>query len=84
MIYEKSVQGLNFGFIYKNEDNFISGEGVCYIPELHDDLYTRDDLARLCDEYGFKGHESALFDSLDWQSPETLLSEWQDIKLNEE
>ena len=84
MIYEKTVQGFNKGFIYKNVDNYISGEGVCYIPELFDTQYTKEDLIRLCIEFGFEGDEDALFDDIDWQSPETLLEEWQQIRFNEE
>ena len=97
----------NDGVIYKDEQAFESGNGVCYINEYGFDNedensgllfefaakeavasglegnsyiatngYTREDLINLCD--GDEGMAKELFDHLDWMSPETLISEWED------
>ena len=48
-------------------------EGNSYIAT---NGYTREDLINLCD--GDEGMAKELFDHLDWMSPETLISEWED------
>ena len=60
------------GFVFKSEENFREHPGLpCYVPELSDDIYTKNDFLRIA-----RGnHKIAfdLFDMVDWQSPETLL-----------
>ena len=47
----------------------------CYVPELSDTVYTRDDFMSLCN----KQEEIAekLFYEVDWQSPSALMYEWE-------
>ncbi|MGL5460149.1 MAG: hypothetical protein ACRDBY_11090 [Cetobacterium sp.] len=64
------------GEIYKNYDNFINGKGTCYVPELYDEEYTREDFLQITN-----GNERAalfLFEGVDWQSPMTLHEEYID------
>lgn len=68
------------GMIYKNWEAYDSSlDMVCYIPELSDATYTRQDFIDFC-----RGNEELakeLFLSVDWQHPETLIEDW---KVNEE
>ncbi len=65
---------------FKDEDAFLNHPNeVCYIPELSDATYTRNDFLDL-----FNGQEEfaeACFYGLDWQHPETWLDE---AMINEE
>lgn len=62
------IQGLR-GISYNKPDV------PCYVPELHDAVYTRNDLMALCN--GQEEIAEELFDRLDWQSPSTLMDEWE-------
>ena len=62
------------GFGFKDEEAFENDpKKPCYVPELSDKAYTRDDFLLLCD------HQMAIarkiFYQLDWQCLETLLDE---------
>lgn len=69
------VKGLSEqGEVYKNSKAFYKKlNEVCYIPELSDDGYTYEDFLNLAN--GSEEVASMLFDTVDWQSPETLLDE---------
>lgn len=67
------------GYIYKNYSAYKKDNEVCYIPELSDYLYTRQDFLDITNEN--QKLADYLFESVDWQSPETLLDE---LKTNEE
>lgn len=84
--YKREIQGYNRGFIYKNYEAFVSGIGVCYIPEFFsgckegtewcDSGYTRKDFNDICE--GTKIDADYLFETVDWQHPETLYDEFLD------
>lgn len=66
------------GLVVKNDEAFYNEEFqdiVCYIPELSDEKYTRKDLIAMCDNQFDIAMK--LYEQLDWQSPETLLDEWE-------
>jgi hypothetical protein len=64
------------GDIFKDEEAFLSRpDDPCYVPELTDRVYTRNDILKIC-----KGNEELatdLFNELDWQHPESLLEDWE-------
>lgn len=84
--YERTVQGYNKGFIYKDYEAYLIGNEVCYISEYATDKvfltedearevgYTRFQLETLCAPHDID--TDYLFETLDWQSPETLLDEF--------
>lgn len=45
----------------------------CYVPELSDTVYTKEDILALCD--GQESLARKIFCQLDWQLPEVLLDE---------
>ena len=54
----------------KDEDAFLNRpDEVCYIPELSDEKYTRNDIISICKENEAIANE--VFNNLDWQCPET-------------
>ena len=62
------------GWIFKDEEAFLHHpERVCYVPELSDEGYTRQDFLAMCN--GQEELAEFLFEMVDWQSPETLKSE---------
>lgn len=61
------------GMIFKDEEAFKSGKGVCYVPELTDTLYDRE--AFLAMANGQEEIAEMIFDAVDWQHPETYLDE---------
>lgn len=61
------------GYVFKDEEAYIKGCGVCYIPELSDEKYTREDFLRIAN--GNIDIANMLFEMVDWQSPETLYDE---------
>lgn len=64
------------GWVFKDWDAFQNyPDAPCYVPELHDAVYTRNDLTALCN--GQEEMAEELFDQLDWQSPSTLMDEWE-------
>ena len=65
------------GWIFKDEEAFrLYPERVCYVPELSDEGYTRQDFLAMCNRQ--EEVATLLFESVDWQSPETLLNELYD------
>lgn len=63
------------GYVFKDYEAFYDrlNDDVCYVPELTDETYTRNKIIKLC-----KGNielATEVFDSLDWQSPETEIDE---------
>ena len=63
------------GMIFKDEEAYKNHpDRVCYVPELSDSTYTREDFLNLCDENVEMADE--LFDNCDWQHPESLLEDW--------
>lgn len=61
------------GIVYKNYNNYVTGEGVCYVPELSDTLYTRADILSMCNNN--ERVANFIFDVIDWQSPEAFLND---------
>ena len=62
------------GYIVKYEAAYRSHpDRVCYVPELSDEGYTRQDFLAMCN--GQEELAEFLFEMVDWQSPETLKSE---------
>ena len=62
------------GWIIKDEEAFrLHPEQVCYVPELSNEGYTRQDFLAMCN--GQEELAEFLFEMVDWQSPETLKSE---------
>ena len=58
---------------YKNPDNFYKENKICYIPELNNKFYTREDIIKVCK--GLKWLAEFVFETIDWQSPSTFLDE---------
>lgn len=89
-IVKEYVQlGANFGTIYKNFEAFNNKTTeICYVPELTEDdeeeSYTYQDFIDLAkgtfENLGVNGDvekmAKLLFDSCEWQSPETIIDEW--------
>lgn len=67
------------GFIFKDEDAFLNRpDDVCYIAELSDETYTKNDILSIC-----KGNEeiaSEVFYNVDWQSPEMEIESLIEVK----
>lgn len=67
------------GWIVKDEEAFLHyPEKVCYVPELSDSTYTRNDFLDMCN--GQEEFAAMLFEMVDWQSPETLKNELFDMR----
>lgn len=68
--------GTEQGFVYKNEWAFYShSDEICYIPELGDELYRYQDFLELCE---FQEFAEDVFQTVDWQFPETYWDELDD------
>ena len=62
------------GWIFKDEAAFlIHADQVCYVPELSDEGYTRQDFMALCN--GQEDFAAECFRAVDWQCPETWVDE---------
>lgn len=61
------------GYIYKSLEAFLNKSGICYVPELSDNKYTYKDFLDMVN--GNEEIARILFDSVDWQYPETKLNE---------
>ena len=62
------------GWIFKDEEAFLHHpERVCYVPELSDAAYTREDFMGLCN--GQEEFAKECFYTVDWQHPETWVDE---------
>lgn len=69
-------QALEQGYGYKNKKRFYDTEHpdqVCYIAELSDTLYSRNDFLKLADNN--EKIAERIFSYCDWQSPESALEE---------
>ena len=63
------------GYIFKDAYAYMhEPDKVCYIPELSEEKYTREDFLRICN--GQKDFADQLFDGVDWQHPESLKEDW--------
>ena len=51
----------------------IAPQAPCYVPELFDIVYTKEDILNMCDDQ--ESIARKIFYQLDWQLPETLLDE---------
>lgn len=60
--------GFKDSFAFENEEDM-----PCYVPELVDTYYTKNDILRLCD--GSVNIARKIFYQLNWQLPESLLDE---------
>lgn len=49
-------------------------EAPCYVPELSDTVYSRNDFLRICN--GQEDLAEQLFEGCDWQHPESLFEDW--------
>ena len=77
------------GYVYKDDDAFESGNGICYIPEngfyagvaTEEDGYTKEDIFDLINEYSEKEYSDdelkdvakALYYDMDWANPMTYI-----------
>jgi len=62
------------GYIVKDENAFLAySDKVCYVPELSDTKYTRNDFLEICK--GNVDFAEAVFYEVDWQHPETLVEQ---------
>ena len=62
------------GWIFKDEAAFLfHADQVCYVPELSDEGYTRQDFMALCN--GQEDFAAECFRAVDWQCPETWVDE---------
>lgn len=62
------------GMIFKDEYAFYHEAKVpCYVPELSDTVYTREDFLRICNDQD--DIAEVVFGAVDWQHPETYLDE---------
>lgn len=62
------------GWIFKDEEAFLyCPDQVCYVPELSDSTYTRNDFLDMCN--GQEEFARECFYAVDWQSPETWIDE---------
>jgi len=77
-------QWIGQGYGYKTEWNPKHPDDIIYIPEYgyegnkveRENAYSYTDFVKLCD--GNIHLAENLFNSLDWQFPESLLDEWDD------
>jgi hypothetical protein len=62
------------GYIFKDEEAFLNHyDKPCYIPELSDNVYTKQDFINLCG--GREDLAAICFDIVDWQHPESWIDE---------
>ncbi len=62
------------GWVVKDEEAFLlHPDRVCYVPELSDTAYTREDFMGLCNEQ--EKFAAECFYAVDWQHPETWIDE---------
>lgn len=65
------------GMVVKDEEAYLDADHphrICYIPELSDSLYTRQDFLDMCK--GQREFADELFYACDWQHPESLMNDW--------
>ena len=62
------------GWIFKDEEAFLHHpDKVCYVPELSDEGYTRQNFLDMCN--GQEEFACECFYAVDWQSPKTWIDE---------
>lgn len=62
------------GYIFKDEEAFLlHPEQVCYVPELSDNAYTKQNFLDMCN--GQEKFAEECFYAVDWQHPETWIDE---------
>ncbi len=75
-IIELQREPFGQGWIYKDWEAFQNRpEAPCYVPELNDAVYTRNDFVAMCN--GQEEIAEELFDGVDWQNPSTLMNDWE-------
>lgn len=63
------------GYIYKDTDAFENNiDEVCYVPELSNYEYKYEDFLNIAE--GNKNIATEIFETVDWQCPETVLNDW--------
>lgn len=65
------------GWVVKDDKAFYDTEHpdrVCYVPELSDMAYSRNDFLKLTD--GLIDLAEELYEESDWQHPESTLDDW--------
>lgn len=65
------------GWIFQDEEAYLDEKHpnrVCYIPELSNSLYTRQNFLDMCK--GQVEFANELFYGSDWQHPESLMQDW--------
>jgi DNA-directed RNA polymerase subunit RPC12/RpoP len=66
--------GTEQGYVFKDERAFMLHKNkVCYIPELSDAEYTRQNFLDMCN--GQAEFAAIVFEAVDWQHPETYVEE---------
>jgi hypothetical protein len=78
--YEVKKDWYQQGWVFKDEEAYLQHpDEPCYVPEMTEysdkEVYTANDILAICN--GQRKFANALFDSLDWQSPESLKDEWE-------
>lgn len=64
------------GWVFKDWDAFQNRPAApCYVPELDDTVYTRNDFMNLCNNQEEIAEE--LFYEVDWQNPCMFMNEWE-------
>ncbi len=64
------------GMIFKDEEAFkYRHDEICYIPELSDTLYSRNNIVDACK--GSIEVAEEVFSALDWQHVESLIEDWE-------
>lgn len=64
------------GMIFKDWDAYQNrANAPCYVPELSDTVYSRNDFLRICN--GQEDLAEQLFEGCDWQHPESLFEDWE-------
>jgi len=67
------------GFMYKNVAAFRQKKGICYVPETVDTDYSYQDFLGVAE--GDLNVANELFETVDWQMPETLYQECYEDEL---
>lgn len=75
-IVELQREFFSQGWVFKDWEAFGNRpDAPCYVPELDDTVYTRNDFMALCNSQEEIAEE--LFYEVDWQSPSTLMNDWE-------
>lgn len=75
-IIELQKEFFGQGWIFKDWNAFHNDrKAPCYVPELSDTVYTGNDFMSLCGNQ--EEIAERLFYEVDWQSPTTLMYEWE-------